>query len=129
MWKAQIMVVGTVRSIGYYVTEEAAAADYARAAFKYKPTKVPVCGLDLTLVPEQSLIRSENNSTGYKGVKKMKGRFQANFVTEKGKAPTTFGTFDTAEEAAGVYARAVYCLDQRRKIMSPRKCDQGKRVE
>ena len=32
-WKAQIMVDGRVRSIGYYDNEEDAAGDYAKAAF------------------------------------------------------------------------------------------------
>ena len=117
-WKAQIMVDGIVRSIGYYENEEAAALDYARAAFKYKAKKVSndcnvlYGGLDLSSVQEQPLIRSETSASGYRGVKKMKGRWQARIGTKKGKAPTTLGTFDTAEEAARIVSRAAYYLDQ-----------------
>jgi len=116
-WKAQIMVDGSVRSIGYYEREEDAAEDYARAAFKYKPTKggcETYGGLDLGGVPEQPLIRSRTSASGYKGVKAMKGRWQARITTTKGTAPTTLGTFDNVEEAAEIYARAAYYLDQLR---------------
>ena len=35
-WKARIRIDGKLRHIGYYENEEEAAADYARAVFKYK---------------------------------------------------------------------------------------------
>ncbi|KAL7545801.1 hypothetical protein ACHAWF_009147, partial [Thalassiosira exigua] len=119
-WKAQIWAEGKVRSIGYYEREEEAAADYARAAFKYKSKNTSnggdrlYGGLDLSNVPEQPLIRS-SAASGYQGVKKMKGRWQARIATENGEAPKTLGTFDTVEEAAGVYARAAYYLQRRGK--------------
>ena len=120
-WKAQIMVDNRVCSIGYYTNEEDAAGDYAKAAFKYKARKgdkVGTCtifgGLDLSNIPEQqTLITSSNASSGYKGVKKMKGRWQARISIEKGKVPTTLGTFDTVEEAARIYARAAKFLEQK----------------
>ncbi|KAL3780850.1 hypothetical protein ACHAW5_000844 [Stephanodiscus triporus] len=110
-WKAQSMVNGRVRSIGFYESEEDAAGDYARAAFKYKVQKneSKYGGLDL---PEQSLIVS-NSATGYKGVKKMKGRWQARITVEMGVPSKTLGTFDSAEEAAAIYARAAFYLKQR----------------
>jgi len=111
-WRAQMMVNGRVRSLGHWDNEEEAAAIYARAAFKYKSKGYNGLygGLDLSNVPEQPLIRSSTSASGYKGVKKMKGRFQAR-VCRKGRSATTLGTFDTAEEAAGIHARAVYHLE------------------
>mmetsp|Transcript_12586 Transcript_12586/g.23222 ORF Transcript_12586/g.23222 Transcript_12586/m.23222 type:complete len:345 (+) Transcript_12586:56-1090(+) len=114
-WKAQIMADGSVRSIGYYKKEEEAAADYARAAFKYKSKKVYKLygGLDLSSVPEQPLIRNKTSASGYKGVKKMRGAWQARIRTGRSKeTETTLGTFDAVEEAAGIYVRAVYYLEQ-----------------
>ena len=115
-WKAQIMVDKSVRSIGYYDTEEAAAIDYARAAFKYKRTKLNnniYGGLDLSNIPEQqSLITNANSKSGYKGVKKMRDKWQARIVNLNGKY-NTLGTFDSALEAAGIYARAARYLEEK----------------
>ena len=107
-WKAQIMIEGIARSIGYYEIEEEAAADYARAAFKYKSKKgyTTYGGLDLQDIPDQPLIHSETSKSGYKGVKRNKSRWEA---TLNGK---NLGTFDTKEEAAGIYARARYYVDK-----------------
>jgi hypothetical protein len=107
-WKAQIMIEGKVRSIGYYGNEEEAAADYARAVFKYKPKKGygTYGGLDLNDIPDQPLIQSETAKSGYKGVKKNKSRWEARINNIQ------LGTFDTKEEAAGIYARARYYYDQ-----------------
>ena len=111
-WEARIMVQGKARFIGYYDKEEDAAADYARAAFKYKPKKQSLDtygGCDLSGVPNDlPLIRNERNATGYIGVKPNKGRFTAYI----GRTNKTLGTFDTAEEAALIYARAKYYLEQ-----------------
>mmetsp|Transcript_13920 Transcript_13920/g.30347 ORF Transcript_13920/g.30347 Transcript_13920/m.30347 type:complete len:163 (+) Transcript_13920:425-913(+) len=114
-WKAQIMADGRVCSIGYYEKEEDAAGDYARAAFKFKATKgiAVYGGLDLSSIPEQPLIASETSASGYKGVKKMKGRWQARISTGKGGTHTTLGTFDDVKEAAEIYARAASYLEQR----------------
>ena len=122
-WKAVIMVQGKQRSIGYYDKEEDAAADYARAAFKYKEKKQSqetYGGLDLSGVPKDlPLIRSERSATGFKGVKfstngRYKGlnRYEARISIGGGKNKT-LGTFDTAEEAALIYARAQYYLDRK----------------
>ena len=107
-WKAQIMIEGIARSIGYYEIEEEAAADYARAVFKYKPKKgyATYGGLDLKGIPDQPLIYSETSKSGYKGVKRNKSRWEA---TLNGK---NLGTFDTKEEASGIYARARYYVDK-----------------
>ncbi|KAL7535125.1 LOW QUALITY PROTEIN: hypothetical protein ACHAXR_006284 [Thalassiosira sp. AJA248-18] len=119
-WKSQIMVNGIVRSLGYYEKEEEAAADYARAAYKYKAknTSKEGCklygGLDLSSIPEQPLIRNSKSTTGYKGVKKLRNRWQARINTGGGSKYSTLGTFDTVEEAAGIYARAFYYLSQKK---------------
>eukprot|EP00985_Skeletonema_marinoi_P008610 scaffold3934_cov78-Skeletonema_marinoi.AAC.3 len=107
-WKAQIMIEGIARSIGYYEIEEEAAADYARAVFKYKPKKgyATYGGLDLKGIPDQPLIYSETSKSGYKGVKRNKSRWEARLNTKN------LGTFDTKEEAAGIYARARYYVDK-----------------
>jgi hypothetical protein len=115
-WKAQIMVDGCVRSIGYYDREEDAAAVYARAAFKYKK-KVATGqdtfgGLDLGDVPERPLITG-NGASGFRGVKNVRGRWQARIVVERGESARTLGTFDTVEEAASIYSRAEFYLERR----------------
>ena len=120
-WKAQIMVEGKVRSIGYYDNEEDAAADYARAAYKYKARKSSANvygnvygGLDLSGIPTNlTLIRKEGTASGYAGVKKNKSRFEAR-IGIKTKL-VTLGTFDTPEEAAMIYARAKIYLERRQK--------------
>jgi hypothetical protein len=74
-WKAQMMINREVRSLGYHDSEEAAAAIYAKAAFKYKTKKANQTtfgGMDLGNVPAQSFLRNERASSGYKGVKKSK---------------------------------------------------------
>jgi hypothetical protein len=113
-WRAQIMVDGRVRSIGHYQSEEDAAGDYSRAAYKYKVNKVEATfgGLDLRDIPEQPLIAS-GSASGYKGVKKNKGRWEARIVIEKGGNPKTLGTFDNAAVAAAIYARAAFYLEQK----------------
>lgn len=111
-WKAQIMIEGQVRSIGYYEREEEAAADYARAVFKYKPKKKYVLygGLDLSCIPDQPLIRNEKAKSGYKGVKQNKSRWEAR-INVNGLV-VTLGTFDSKEEAAAIFARADYYLSK-----------------
>jgi len=113
--KAQIMVEGKVRSIGYYDNEDDAAADYARAAFKYKPRENPnkYGGLDLSEVPATlPLIRNEGTVTGFAGVKRnTKGRYEARISIQK--KVRALGTYTTPEEAALVYARAKFYLDSR----------------
>jgi len=111
-WKAQIMVKGKVRSIGYYDNEEDAAADYARAAYKYKEKKAHsnvYGGLDLSGVPAAlPLIRSETAASGFAGVKKNKQRWEARIVA--GGKHKNLGTFDTPEEAALIHARGKWYI-------------------
>lgn len=116
-WKAQIMIDGTVRSIGYYEIEEEAAADYARAVFKYKPKKSVTTygGMDLKDIPDQPLIHSDTNKSGFKGVKKNKSRWEAALNAK------SLGTFDTKEEAAGIYARARYYVEREGEELSTKK--------
>ena len=114
-WRAQLIVQGKLRFIGYYDKEGDAAADYARAVFKYKPKKQSLetyGGMDLSGVPNDlPLIRSERCETGYVGVKLNKERFQVRISIGGGKTKT-LGTFDTAEEAALIHARAKFYLDR-----------------
>jgi SHAQKYF class myb-like DNA-binding protein len=113
-WKAQIMVNGRVRSIGYYSNEEDAARDYAKAAFKYKVISTPndtYGGLDLSGIPEQPLITTDSIS-GYKGVKRRKsnGTWEARIGSNS--KLISLGYFKTPEEAALIYARAAFCLER-----------------
>ena len=115
-WKAQIMVEGKNRTIGYYDNEEDAAADYARAAYKYKKRKENsnvYGGLNLSGAPGSlPLIRSERAATGFVGVKRKKGRYRRyQACIGQQKKSLTLGTFDTPEEAALVYARARWYLE------------------
>lgn len=105
-----MMMEGNVRSLGYYISEEDAAAVYAKAAFKYKTKKASETygGYNLSDVPPQPLIRKENCASGFRGVHKNKERWEARI---KG---TALGTFDTPEEAAGIYARALHYLNRER---------------
>ena len=131
------MIGGKHRPLGGYETEEEAAAVYARAVFKYKPRKksntsggfhlsnIPnqplmlsekaklrkksniYGGLDLSNIPDQPLIRSEKTESGFMGVRKKNGN---RWNTEiRG---LTLGTFDSKEEAAGIYARARRYFEQ-----------------
>jgi hypothetical protein len=64
--------------------------------------------MDLSDIPAQPLIPKSNNPSGYMGVHKNKKRWEACI---KG---ITLGTFDTPEEAAGIYARAVVFMYRER---------------
>ena len=116
-WKAQIMVHGRVRSIGYYSHEEDAAGDYAKAAFKYKVISTrsnndTYGGLDLSDIPEQPLITTDITISGYKGVKRRKsnGTWEARIGSNY--KLISLGYFKTPEEAASIYARAAFCLER-----------------
>lgn len=63
--------------------------------------------MDLSDIPDQPLLRRHNVASQFKGVHKNKDRWEAKI---DGKC---LGTFDTAEEAAGIYARAAFYLSQR----------------
>ena len=62
--------------------------------------------MDLNDIPDQPLIHSETNKSRFKGVKKNKSRWEAR-LNER-----SLGTFDTKEEAAGIYARARYYVER-----------------
>mmetsp|Transcript_30688 Transcript_30688/g.67401 ORF Transcript_30688/g.67401 Transcript_30688/m.67401 type:complete len:211 (+) Transcript_30688:102-734(+) len=65
-------------------------------------------GLDLSDVPENlSLITSSRSASGYRGVAKNGSRWQASIRVGK-KCVKALGTFDTPEEAAAIYAKAVF---------------------
>ena len=118
-WHAQMMIKGVVRNLGYFEREVDAAVVYAKAAFKYKPKKSEqevYAGLNLANVPEQPLVRNESAASGYKGVKKNKKRWEARI---NGK---TLGTFDSVEEAAGIYARAAYYMKCKRDVTDIDEC-------
>ena len=108
------MINGKQNRIGYYDNEEEAAADYARAAFKYKPKKSPKgCAtyygqLDLKDVPDHLLRNNEKAKSGFKGVKRNVVCREASL---DGKA---METFDMKEAAAGIYAR--YNVEEREKL-------------
>ena len=116
-WRAQMMIDGKVVNLGCYMDEDEAGSMYAKAAHQYKSRTVDVGiygGLDLRAVPNQPLILRPNHETApvkYKGVKANKKRWQAQ-ITIKGDRCRHLGTFDTMEEAAQIYAKAVYYLEQ-----------------
>lgn len=106
-WRSQMMIKGVVRFLGYFDTEVNAAAVYAKAAYKYKPKKGThnlFGGLDLSGISQQQLIPNQRVASGYKGVKQNKKRWEARI------SGRTLGTFDTPEDAADIYARAVKAL-------------------
>ena len=123
-WKAQITIEGKSQYIGCYENEEEAAADYARAAFKYKGqgeldkareqnSSGPAINIDLSDVPPQPPIlkrkgRQKKGASKYTGV-----YFNINAnkwlarITIDGKQ-LHIGYYENEEEAAIDYARAVF---------------------
>jgi hypothetical protein len=61
-------------------------------------------------VPAMPLIRRDNVASKFKGVHKNKDRWEARI---QGKV---LGTFDTRQEAAGIYARAVSYLENQARL-------------
>eukprot|EP00984_Skeletonema_dohrnii_P005420 scaffold1907_cov73-Skeletonema_dohrnii-CCMP3373.AAC.11 len=119
-WHAQITVEGNTCQIGSYDNEEEAAVDYARAVFKYKGqealekvSKENSFVVDLTGVPPKSPItkcagRMREGASKYSGVtfKKETNKWHARIIVD-GKNQC-IGYYDTEEEAAVDYARAVF---------------------
>jgi hypothetical protein len=115
-WQSKISIDGKQHLIGYYDNEEEAAIDYARAVFKYdagnaggeRKQKV----IDLTDVPQRSPILRSVNKDGaskYQGVYfdiRHNKKWQAKICVD-GKQ-RSIGYFNTEEEAAIDYARAVF---------------------
>eukprot|EP00978_Attheya_sp_CCMP212_P036280 scaffold163203_cov53-Attheya_sp.AAC.5 len=125
-WKAQVMLCGKNRSLGYFKTEKEAASVYSKACFKYKPhlAKEKLTGiyggLNLNNIPEQPLIpkngvvdKSNPNKSRFKGIKKSKTKWQA-AITIEGKL-RHLGSLKTQEEAASIYAKAQFLLERRKK--------------
>eukprot|EP00984_Skeletonema_dohrnii_P005962 scaffold2114_cov142-Skeletonema_dohrnii-CCMP3373.AAC.2 len=127
-WRAQIMIDGMNRHIGYYENEEEAAADYARAVFKYKGQgalekarerraqdnsgELNSVIIDLSDVPPQpplpkSAGHIKEGASKYTGVSfnKPKKKWQAQIEIE-GKT-RRIGHYENEEEAGSDYARAV----------------------
>eukprot|EP00985_Skeletonema_marinoi_P021723 scaffold13475_cov140-Skeletonema_marinoi.AAC.4 len=119
-WHAQITVEGKTCQIGSYDNEEEAAEDYARAVFKYKgqgvlekARKQNLFVVDLTGVPPKSPItkcagRIREGASKYSGVTFIKEtkKWHSRIVVD-GKNQC-IGYYDTEEEAAVDYARAVF---------------------
>eukprot|EP00984_Skeletonema_dohrnii_P020662 scaffold10143_cov119-Skeletonema_dohrnii-CCMP3373.AAC.1 len=119
-WQTEIMIEGKSLFIGCYESEEDAAADYARAVFKYKgqgaldkAREQSSFIIDLTGVPPQPPIpKSEgcirDGASKYKGVSfnKLMNKWKAQLSIE-GKN-RCIGHYENEEEAAVDYARAVF---------------------
>jgi hypothetical protein len=122
-WIARIKIDGKNLHIGYYEDEEEAAADYARALFKYKGTEAlakaknrnsyGVAAMDLSDVPPQSPIqrpvnRIKEGSSKYAGVcyNKRSKKWVAKIRID-GKM-RHIGLYENEEEAAVDYAGALF---------------------
>eukprot|EP00984_Skeletonema_dohrnii_P021387 scaffold10675_cov107-Skeletonema_dohrnii-CCMP3373.AAC.1 len=126
-WRVQINIKGKNRTIGYYENEEEAAADYARAVFKYKgqgaldkarerraldnAREQDSFIIDLSGVPPQPSI---SKSAGLMGASKYTG-VTFNKSTNKWLAKIRIdgkqqyiGSYENEEAAAVDYARAVF---------------------
>ena len=113
-FEAQRKVGGRAVSLGTFDSAVEAAVAYARAVAAAAPVlmdsdnEAAAALLRVGVVAEAEGLRlhlSSNNSTGYRGVCKVKGRFVA--ADQKGGKKVSFGCFGTAVEAAVAYARAV----------------------
>ena len=110
-WRSTIRIQGHKYDLGRFAEETSAAREYAKARHKYSaPTEV-YGGLDLSKIPKDLPLipNNRNNSKSpYKGVTKNGNRWQAKiYVGSKCRA---LGTFDTAQEAAQIFARATAFL-------------------
>jgi len=94
--------------------------DVAREYAQRYPPPVEVVegvynGLDLRGVPDQPLVRSKRSTTGYRGVKSYGGTFTVRIGSGVNGKCICLGTYETAEEAAGIYARATFYQNQQKK--------------
>ena len=122
-WLAQIRIDGKQEHIGYYENEEEAAADYARAVFKYKgqealdkareQNKQSASAIDLSDVATQlpvprSEIYIKEEASRYVGVTfdKKANKWQAQIRIDG--MTRYIGSYENEEEAAINYARAVF---------------------
>jgi len=119
-YRAQVLRGGKLVKLGYFATAEEAALCYARtpegrasaAAPPVPPAPPPMMADEAVQRAEAeglTLLRSERNSTGYKGVSFIrssdKSRPYKAQVQPRGGKTMHLGVFATAEEAALYYAR------------------------
>jgi len=124
-WQTQIMIAGKSQFIGYYDNDEEAAVDYARAVFKYKGQGQGVLDkgreakednsfiIDLTDVPTQLPIPKsaghiKEGASTYKGVSFNKAMKKWHAQISVDGKQRLIGYYETEEEAAVDYARAVF---------------------
>jgi phage tail tube protein FII len=122
-WKAIISIDRKLRHIGYYENEEDAAADYARAVFKFKgqdavdkareQNKQSTPAIDLSDVPPKQLIpksegRQKEGASKYAGVSFHKSRNKWKAVIRIEGKLHHIGYYKNEEEAAIDYARAIF---------------------
>ncbi|KAK1742622.1 AP2/ERF family transcription factor [Skeletonema marinoi] len=103
-WLAQIIMIEKKPCcIGYYESEEEAAADYARALFKYKGQ-----GALEKARKQNTAGRNKEGASKYTGVSfhKQMNKWQAQIQIEGKKR--CIGFYENEEEAAVDYARAVF---------------------
>ena len=114
-WRVMITIDGKRHHVGYYENEDEAAADYARAVFKYKGNdkarrrKSSGFVIDLSDVPPQPPIpNTRKGPSKYKGAyfDNTKSRWIAIIVID-GKQ-RYIGSYENEEEAAIDHARAVF---------------------
>ncbi|EOD32445.1 hypothetical protein EMIHUDRAFT_122983 [Emiliania huxleyi CCMP1516] len=111
-FEAQRKVGGRAVSLGTFDSAVEAAVAYARAVAADAPVQTDsdneaaAALLRVGVVAEAEGLRLHlsSNSTGYRGVYKVNGRFQA---VQMGGKKVSLGCFGTAVEAAVAYARAV----------------------
>ena len=114
-YAAKVREGGKQRHIGTFVTPEEAALHYARrigaARAAMEATEArgdgpkPLAAADVSLAAAGDgleLMPKSSNATGFKGVNKSHGKYQAK-VTEDGKQ-RRFGSFETPEESAMSHA-------------------------
>ena len=107
-YRAWITINGKTKNLGSsYDTAKQAAKAFDKEAIKLRrpfstlnyPKKAPV-----GYTPIQKALAS-NNTVGYRGVTKMRKKYQATITT--GSKKTHLGTYDTPKDAAVAYDRAV----------------------
>jgi hypothetical protein len=98
--KFQAQISG--KHIGCFDTAEDAATAYAvykdYGQDRFEEAKAEVKELKEVMAKDAKGYYRSNNSTGYKGVHNVEGRFRVQY------GGTTVWSFDTAEEAAAAYA-------------------------
>ena len=93
------------------VDDPEAAREYER---RYPPVELatPYGGLDLSNIPDQPFVCSSRSGTGFRGVQKKHGKFVVGIGTGENGKKKMLGNFDMLEEAASVYAKAKFYVNQ-----------------